>query len=380
MTRLHVCNLRSESDGDQRIVAADFVVGRRERSVWFRTDNGPLTDLADPFLPVALTPAMRRKWSVEIDGPVSPILMRGAREIQGIMHGWFPELHEIDVTAETPVSEPAAKPDGVASFFSGGVDSFHTLLKHRADITHLIFVHGFDLPLSFQRERERAAASVREAAASLGLQVVEVETNLRQFGQPHVGWVKAYFGPALAAVALLLSARFHRIYLPASVSTDQLIPMASHPAIDPKWSNGVMQLIHDGLEATRFEKIRDIGSWQPVREHLRVCFQRNSAHVNCGRCRKCVWTMMMLKATGDLDHVKTFGEPLDVDELQLYPPVPKYERDRFEEAIALLERRNADPEFRAILQKMLDANGKLPLAGRLKRLMARSRNYLVHRL
>ena len=252
------------------------------------------------------------------------------------------------------------------------------MLQHREEITHLIFVHGFDIPLGNPLERERAAASVRDVAVELGLGLVEVETNLRQFGQAHISWVKAFFGAGLGAVALLLAPRFKRVFLPASVSSDQLMPMGSHPDLDPYWRNEQMQLLHDGLEATRFEKIRQIGAWQTARDNLRVCYQKNSQHLNCGHCRKCLWTMMMLKATGDLEKVRTFASPLDLRELRLYPPVPKYERDRFEEAIRLLQERAAEPEFRRVLQEMLEANGHIPLAGRIKRLLTRVSTYLAH--
>ncbi len=379
MATLRVSNINLSREGDRQTLSADFSVGRRSRQVWFRTDEGPLPELADPFLPVALPPAMRRHWNVQIDGPISVKLLEGAQQIQQILAGWYPKFQQADISAPIAPADQVPAPTAVASFFSGGVDSSYTLHQHLDEVTHLIFVHGLDLALSHERERRRAADSVHEFAAKLGLGVIEVETNLRQFGQAHVGWVEAYFGAALASIALLLSARFKRIYVPASVSTDQLMPMGSHPDLDPKWSNGAVELVHDGLEATRFAKIRDVGSWAPAREHLRVCFEKSPDGLNCGRCHKCVWTMMILKATGDLEHVTTFKKPLDLRVLELYPPQVKYQRDRFKEAVALLDERGADPEYRQFLQKMLDAEGKPSLRGRWRRFMDRGRNYLLHR-
>jgi len=52
---------------------------------------------------------------------------------------------------------------GVGCFFSGGVDSFYTLLKHRREITDLVVVHGFDLPLAsdpLRRSLSEAAGDV----------------------------------------------------------------------------------------------------------------------------------------------------------------------------------------------------------------------------
>ena len=380
MQSLRLVNFRTVSAPGTQTLSADFVVGRKAKTVWFRTDEDRICDTADPFIPAALIPAMRRNWQLVVEGEASATLLEGTQRIQETMSGWYPEYHQIPVQVDSTAHSEATGDRPAATFFSGGVDSFYTLQQHRDEISHLIFVHGIDIPLGHKNERLRASDSVRQLAASLGLQLVEVETNLRQFGQTHVSWPNAYFGAALAAVALLLSPRFSRIFVPASVSAAQLEPMGSHPDLDPNWSNETMQLIHDGLHATRFDKVREIGAWQLVHSHLRVCYQLKTTALNCGRCRKCLWTMMLLSASGDLDQLETFAVPLDLDALQLYPPVPKYERDRFEEALELLEGRNANPELRPVLRAMLDANGKIPVRGKLKRIFARGRTYLAHRL
>ncbi len=141
-----------------------------------------------------------------------------------------------------------------------------------------------------------------------------------------------------------------------------------------------MRLAHDGLAATRFDKIKAIAGWRPVQAHLRVCYQKGRDGRNCGRCRKCLWTMMLLKAVGHLQEVETFQVPLNLRALRCYPPVLKYERDRFEEALALLQQRDANPDLQAVLREMLAANGRLPLCGRWRRAIARARVYLSHRL
>ncbi len=376
---LRVSNIDLAAEGGRQTLSADFGTGKRTKRVWFRTDDGPVSDLADPFLPAALPPAMRRRWDIEIDGPISPRLMEGVQQIQQILAGWYPNFRPVGIDAPEPLDKGDAEPTGVAMFFSGGVDSFYTLRKHRKEITHLIFAHGLDLALSHTQERERAASSVRELAAKLGLELVEVETNMRQFGQPHVGWEQAYCGAALASIALLLAPRFKRVYIAGGVSTEQLAPLGTHPDLDFRWGNGAVELIHDGLEATRFDKIRDIGRWAPARDHLRVCFEKSDSELNCGRCNKCLWTMMVLKATGDLDQIRTFESPLDLRLLRLYPPVQSHQRDRFAAAVALLDERGVEPEYRRFLQDQLDANGRVPWRGRLRRFTDRGRNYLKHR-
>lgn len=380
MKQLQVTDIERRVIHGRQELRAEFVLGRRRMPVWLRTDCGPISEMGDPFVPVALIPAMRRNWALRIDAPVSSDLLAGTRSIQILMTGWYTEFHRVSVEVRTELRQQATEPRRTATFFSGGVDSFFTLRQHLGQIDALIFIHGLDIPLRRRRERELASGSIHRLADSLGLELIEVETNLRRFGQPHVSWANAYFGAALAAVALLLAPRFGVIYVPASVAADQLMPMGSHPALDPLWSNGAMQLVHDGIEATRFDKVMAIGGWPPVQSHLRVCYQKGKDGRNCGRCRKCLWTMMMLSAAGYLDQIDTFGAPLDPRALRDYPPVHKYERDRFERALVLLQRRDADPDLQAVLREMLAANGQLPLRGWLSRTISRARTYLSHRL
>ena len=90
MAELRVTNIRKEVSQDAQTLSADFVVGRRSKTVWFRT-SGAVSDSADPFLPAALIPAMRRRWATVVDGNVSPLLLDGADAVQDIMSGWFPD-------------------------------------------------------------------------------------------------------------------------------------------------------------------------------------------------------------------------------------------------------------------------------------------------
>lgn len=378
---LRISNIRITQGESTQRVSADFLLGRRKKTVWFETDLGAVSGNTEPFLPVALIPAMRRGWPVYADGNVSAQVREGAGQVQQIFDGWYPRFKPVPVrcSEEDSVPTTTSGQTGVATFFSGGVDSFYTLRSHRSEIDHLIFVHGFDIPLRQRRISEQAAQSVRTLAERLGVKLVEVRTNLREFGQGHVSWPHAYFGAGLAAVALLLAPRFGRVYLPASVSRDELQPMGSHPDLDKHWSTTGMQLVHDGVEATRFAKVQAISDWQPVQDHLRVCYLNKHGSENCGRCQKCLWTMMMLRAIGRLEDIQTFPDEMDLDELRLCVPVTNYQRGRFTEALSCLESRD-DPVFVEVLGDMLAANGHVPWRGRIKRLLTRVRIYLEHRM
>lgn len=177
------------------------------------------------------------------------------------------------------------------------MDSFYSVLKHRAELTALVFVHGFDVPLSQAVLRARVAGSLQEAAVALGVPLIEVETDLRAFSDRYVQWDE-FHGAALASVGHLLSTQFRRIYVPATTTYAALVPLGSHPLLDPLWSTEQIEFVHDGCEATRLEKLEKLAACEPARRWLRVCPKNDGGAYNCGRCEKCVRTMTALRVLG----------------------------------------------------------------------------------
>jgi hypothetical protein len=197
-------------------------------------------------------------------------------------------------------------------FFSAGVDSFYTVLKHRDEITKLIFVHGFDLKLDATALRAKVVKSIRAAAAELKKPLIEVETNIRELLGPYVLWDLAH-GAAMASVALLLSPQFHKVYFAATHTYSELIPLGSHPLLDPLWGTENLAIVHDGCEATRVVKVARIAESETALRYLRVCWKNTNGAYNCGRCEKCLRTMIALRLAGKLEQCATFDRPLDLD-------------------------------------------------------------------
>ncbi len=113
--------------------------------LWYRVPRSyAVTDSADPFVAAALLPAMRLGQKIEIDPDlsVSPQLLENLQTLQEIHHTWNPIFKIVPIEARTSPSR--ALHGGVMSFFSGGVDSLYTFLKHQAELTHLVFIQGFD--------------------------------------------------------------------------------------------------------------------------------------------------------------------------------------------------------------------------------------------
>ena len=96
-----------------------------ERSARIRWRGGELRvfittepELARPgpdgsaFVCACLLPAMRLGEDLEVDGPVSPLLMRGLARAHDLYRAWDPSLHEVAVHE---ADESDRTPEGLAS-------------------------------------------------------------------------------------------------------------------------------------------------------------------------------------------------------------------------------------------------------------------------
>ena len=262
--------------------------------LWYRLPaTYRVSPAADPFVAAALLPAMAKGERLEIEPGwrLSPLLLEHLGTLQEIHHNWNPALQIVPVRAETAPAVPTN--EGAFSFFSGGVDSIFTFLKRRDDIDHAVFLHGFDFSEDGDAFRTAVGRNSR-FVESFGKTLIPVETNYYAFGHSHNLSRVLTQGSTLASVALLLG--FRKAYVPASDHYGRLIPLGSHPLIDPLYSSESVEIVYDGAEARRIEKTVEIAKCAPALATLTVCVE--DMNVNCGRCVKCLRTMIPLEIMG----------------------------------------------------------------------------------
>ena len=279
----------------------------------------------DPFLAALLVPAMTLGERLEIPAPVSPVLLRALPEMQAILHRFDPRQRRIEVAAPARERPLAANETagGVGLFFSLGVDSFYSLLKNQRDhprdvetISHLIAVHGMDVGHEGWDERVPPAMGEnwRRVARESGTALLPVTTNLRVVLEPLALWTMTH-GAALASIALALGSVFRAVRIAASTTYDQLYPWGSHPLLDPLWSTEAVRFIHDGCELDRIDKTALVAQSQLALDTLRVCSGMTPGY-NCGRCVKCLPTMIDLLQLGALNRCRTLPHAIDAEELR----------------------------------------------------------------
>lgn len=317
----------------------------------------------DPWVAVGLLPAMRTGETLEVSAPVSPRLLWAANKIQDIYKCWDHTLNRLTINcAERDPSLPITRPSGVGLFFSLGVDSFYSLLKnmthpdeHGGTITHLIVVHGFDIYYGkwntdlFTVVRSNSA----KMAQLLGMKILPVATNIRDLSDRFADWGVLYHGAAMTSIALVLESVFKKVYIAASNSYARLHPWGTYPVLDPLWATETLSFVHDGCEANRLDKVRFISQFPITLETLRVCFMNPNNEYNCGRCEKCLRTMICLHIAGVLQKCKTLPSFLDLELVRNIAIQTHYERTRYQEIINALGSSERDLAIKAALEECL---------------------------
>jgi hypothetical protein len=311
--QIRVDEAQVAAEADSLRLSFPVTHGETQTSVWFRVRNADAAPSGNAALAIALVPAMRAARSLVLAESLSPRLFASQAAIQKLFQDWDNRFNIVPITA--PLGEPRqASTGGTGLFFTGGVDSFFSLLRHREEITHLIVLRGFNVKRK-QVVDDLALPTIRVVAAQMNKTLVEVSTNIREFSDRIVDWGLDYHGAALAAVALLLAPTLNKVYVASSHSEKDTFRWGSHLFVDPLYSTETLSLIHDGANATRVEKVAAIAENRLVQQTLRVCNKGGAS--NCGRCEKCLRTMINLRVAGALEKVATFDRNLRLNEVRL---------------------------------------------------------------
>lgn len=290
--------------------------------LWYRYEglDDAAAAIADPFISAMLPSCMYHDEPCHAEGMTSHLDTSNLERAQNVLSEWYDELQPVrvdTVISDETATEPAK---GVACCFSGGVDSWYTLLKNQDRITHILLVRGFDIGLDNCALWERTRLNVRRVAKSLGLRMIICETNLRDVADlgradwaPNYNgdfWGRCLHGAALASCCLGLQGTIGELIVPATHEFTRLRPWGSSPRLDRYWSNGDIKITHDGCEADRLEKVRAIAESKLALETLRVC-HCDTLLTNCGQCEKCMRTKLQLHLCGALDRTESFplGDP-----------------------------------------------------------------------
>jgi hypothetical protein len=324
-------DLRSERKGNRARVTATVTwedCARENYDLYFETDEAFAKDLTcnpHAFLIACTIPAMHfGEKRIFIDDKVCPELRNGLITAMGWMRHWYysPERPLVKIEALTQSKPPFPRtPEKAGFFFSGGIDSLATLRSNRINfpsehpwsIKDGLLVYGLeqDIPEIFEYVKEE----VSRIAIDAGITLIPVYTNLYlEYKQEDSingwsFWYHEFMGAALAAIAHAFSSRLTTVSIAADYDIPNQRPHGSQPLLDPNYSSVDLRILHDGITLSRFEKTRLVADWDIAIQHLRVCNHYKLSRprrLNCGKCEKCIRTMLALIALGVLDKTDAF--------------------------------------------------------------------------
>lgn len=330
---------------------------------WFESEDLVLRPSSEAFGSAFLLPAADARRRLAMAAPVGADWADGAARVLDIAHRWwgYPRLWPRVNTCPVAIGPQQGEPRR-ALCFTGGVDSFYTLLRLGKPIHYLINAQGFDIRLDEERRLAAVAARFREIAENVSAQLLTIRTNLRTHPSFRCATWPRTHGGALASLGHLASGAIDTLVVSSSVAYANPSPWGSHFELDPLWSGAGLTIEHVGAEYTRNAKLRLIADSPLVRQHLHVCWEHWDERLNCSRCEKCLRTRMVLAGLGLLEKFPVFdGMRTLTADLDALPYVP---------APALWKR------YREVL-----ADGGLPsdTARAIERLLARSRTALWRR-
>lgn len=365
---MHIHNIQKTYSGSNVRLTADvsFQNGFKE-TIYFSCDKKYASFLAEDataFVATMLLPGLKDGEAVSTDGSVSKKFLKNTTRVMSLLSSWDKSFKKVEVSAKK-LKADTAHGKAVGVFFSGGVDSFYTYLKHRKDITHFILVHGFDIAETNSELFEKTAHHIGIIAKEEGKELVTVKTNIRKVIEKSVLWDWGH-GSALGAIALLFRPLFAKVFIAGALSYDQLFPYGTHPELDPLWGTETLTLVHDGNERDRRDKVIDVISHSELAlNHLHVCPQNEKGIYNCGKCFKCLWTKMVLICAGSLDKAKTFDNTIDLERVsKMYYNYALNYHMQAESALRKLQELNREPALQQAIRLSLERSKRKPLKKR----------------
>jgi hypothetical protein len=269
---------------------------------------------ASPFACATLLPAMRLGEDLDIDGPVSPRLVRGLDRARDLFRAWVPTLHPtaVRVAEERP---PVPRSDQTACFFSRGVDSTYSATVPRsypAPVDRLVFSDRLE-PLHDAEVRATEIRLANEVAERIGLPLAVVSTNVRELTDPLIRDWEDMVAGGLSFVAHALAGGARRVLIPSSQGPATIAPSGTSPLLDHLFSTEAVEICHDSVARGRVAKGLWLARERPgIAVGLKVCCVENRPD-NCAKCGKCLLTMATLEAAGLLHAAEHFPHQIDLD-------------------------------------------------------------------
>ena len=316
---------------------------RPQEEVFFETTAEFVEDLVinpDTWLLACTLPAMRYgEDRIAINASISPEIKDGLinamrclidwhggatprrLKAQGNAHLSNRKVIKIEAPRRT---QPllADRSNRAAGFFSGGINALAMVQdnhlnfspdhpRHIKDGILIDEISEKDISNNYYQNIVDAVSAIAKDAE---VELIPVSTNayahFHDLDPEYSFWNREYIGSFLAAIAHAFAPRFSCVSIASTHDYPNLEPWGSHPLLDPLYSSSGLQIRHENAALSRLDKTKLVGKWDVALKHLQVCNEKKSyknGNYNCGRCNKCLKTMMAFLALGLLEQIPAFA-------------------------------------------------------------------------
>lgn len=326
-------NLNKSSKNGWTYLSCDFKVTEikspfKEDKLWVAVEEknaDMLTDeVYDPFVLVPLFLGMYYGQDVHIQGKISPRLYHNVNHyLMNIFDRFSDKTKPVKFIVDgfQKVEQIAGGGQLIGTGISCGIDSLLTIYENfiqeedpNFKINSLFFVncgtHGDYLDKSSHKKFTDRVHLNGEAAKELGLPMYVIDSNFHSFAY-QIGEQRFVY---LAIYSCILSMQKYvkRYYTSSNYSYDEIMEFTNlsydydiaeycESFMPHLVSTECFELVIDGCQYTRGEKLEKISEWDFAQKHLNVCIHPLEGGYNCSCCQKCYWTLIPLEAMGKLN-------------------------------------------------------------------------------
>lgn len=322
---IHIERPFIKTDAEYATLTAYITIDDNRQPVWFKVEKKYSSYLCDErgdaFLILVLNYAMRHGHDIVSEAPIGEYLYYNIdRYLIDALADYNPHFRRTRINAPVDSSSLSCA-RAVGTGISCGVDSMYVLAEELKDkfplhkLTHVMFnnvgshgegVHGRQL---FQSKKQRP----QEIANNLNLELIFGDSNAMDVVVQNHFFTHTYSSMfAVFCLQKLFSVYYYASsaskYHEFSLVDDGKRGSGSYEFLSLRcFTTDKLTILSQGESKSRLEKLRTVVKYHPAYQYIHVCLKADN---NCGKCEKCVRTLLGIDALGELDN---FKESFDID-------------------------------------------------------------------
>lgn len=354
-------------ENNQVVKSCDIIYGDKQESLYFKFPikyKDELSSLADSWVILCLHKMMRAGGDFPVNGDISASLLDNLEKYCDCWRTLRPDYKPINIIPNAEFDDTIKTLENRAIMtFSGGLDASFSLFRHKTgragrntkNIERAVLLFGMaDTPLAKPEEFKLHAENARALCENMGVEFLTVETNFCLYWSD---WSVEHFNVVVAALGF-----FTKHPYKITASSLCVLPVSykiwsSNPITDLMLSSNWAQVISDDVAYDRTMKANVVKDWGLATEKMRVCWEGKDKSKNCGKCEKCIRTMLNFVACGVTHELKMFPEGAyknmrkNAKEIRHYP---KWQYVRLLDALGQMPEQNK--EYIKIVKNVLKIN------------------------